>query len=155
MVEKRKKTRNPVRDISLRVAKAAVLAILMYVLYLLTTMLLAPLLEYVPGIMETIEALVMVFIVFMILGNLTRGTILHHFLNIARSLFVVAYLLLSMGDGIVGTSYESYTITLDLTMFYAFAAVLSLLSFARSILQTIHCLNERAEATYALQTQAR
>lgn len=154
MVEKRKKTQNPVKDIAFRVAKAAVHAILIYVLYLLTTMLLAPFLEYIPGIMETIEAFVIVFTVFMILGDLTRGTIFHHFLNAARSLFVVAYLLLSMGDGVVGTSYEIFTITLDLTMFYAFAAVLSLLGLARSILQAVNYLNERAEAAYALQTQA-
>ncbi len=155
MVEQNRKPQNKVKDISSRVAIAAVRAILMYVLFMLTTMLLAPLLEYMPGIIETIETFVIVFTVFMILGDLTRGTIFHHFLNVARSLFVIAYLVLSIGDGMVGTSYESYTITLDLTMFYAFAATLSLLGLARSILQTISYVNERTEAVYALQAKTK
>jgi hypothetical protein len=154
MVEKRRKTQNPVKDASLRVAKAAVHAILIYILYMLTAMLLAPLLEYIPGITETIEAFVMVFTVFMILGDLTRDTIFHHFLNTARSLFVIAYLLLAMGNGMISANYESFTLTLNLTTFYTFAAVLSLLGFARSIMQTIHYLNERGEAACVLQTQA-
>lgn len=155
MVEQRKKTKNKVKDISLKVAIAAVRAILMYVLFMLTMMLLAPLLEYMPGMIETIETFVIVFTVFMILGDLTRDTVFPHFLNVARSLFVIAYLLLSIGDGMVSTSYGSYTITLDLTMFYAFAATLSLLGFARSILQTINYLNEKTEVVYALQTKTR
>jgi len=80
MVEQNRKSENKVKDISLRVAIAAVRAILMYVLFMLTTMLLSPLFEYMPGIIEMIETFVIVFTVFMILGDLTRGTIFCHFL---------------------------------------------------------------------------
>ena len=155
MVEKNKKPQNKIRDISSRIAIAAVRAILMYVLFMLTTILLAPLLEYMPGIIETIEMFVIVFTVFMILGDLTKGTIYCHFLNVAKSLFVIAYLVLSIGDGMVGTSYQSYSITIDLTMFYAFAATLSVLAFARSILQTISYVNEKTEAVFALQSKVK
>ena len=155
MLEKSKKPQNKIKDISSRVAIATVRAILMYVLFMLTTILLAPLLEYMPGIIGMIETFVIVFTVFMILGDLTRGTIFGHFLNVAKSLFVIAYLVLSVGDGMVGTSYQSYSITIDLTMFYAFAATLSLLGFARSILQTISYVNEKTEAVFALQSKAK
>ena len=155
MHEKSKKSQNKIKDISSRVAIAAVRAILMYVLFMLTTILLAPLLEYMPGIIGTIETFVIVFTVFMILGDLTRGTIFGHFLNVAKSLFVIAYLVLSVGDGMVGTIYQSYSITIDLTMFYIFAATLSLLGFARSILQTIGFVNERTEAGFALQARTK
>jgi hypothetical protein len=54
----------------------------------------------------------------------------------------------------ISANYESFTLTLNLTTFYTFAAVLSLLGFARSIMQTIHYLSERGEAACVLQTQA-
>jgi uncharacterized ion transporter superfamily protein YfcC len=149
MVEK-KKPRNPIRDISFRVAKAAIAAILIYVLYLLLLSLLAPLFEFIPWLAGTIEVFVIVFIVLMILGDLTKGTIFQHFFNVARSLFVIGYLLVSMGNGKIGVSYENFSLTLDLTIFYGFAVVLGLLSLAKSILQAINYLNERAEITEGL-----
>jgi uncharacterized ion transporter superfamily protein YfcC len=151
MVEEKKNRPNKVRDVSFRVARASVTAILIYVLYMLVASLLTPVFELVPWLAETIEAFVVVFIVFMILGDLTRGTIFHHFFNAARSLFVIAYLLISMGDGGFSMSYENFSLTVNLTMFYTFAVVLSLLGLVRTILKAISYLNERAEVASGFQ----
>ena len=150
MVEEKKRG-NLVRDVSFRVAKAAVKAILVYLIYFLLVPLLAPLFELIPGFMESIEVFVVVYIVLMILGDLTAKTVFQYFFSTARALFFMAYLLLSMGDGVFNTSYESFSLTVNLTLFYTVAVLLSLLGFARTILQAINFMHERAEAESGLQ----
>jgi hypothetical protein len=151
MVEKQKKSKNLVKDVSFRVAKATVKAILVYLIYFLLVPMLAPLFELIPGFMESIEVFVIVYIVLMILGDLTAKTVFQYFFSTARALFFMAYLLLSMGDGVFNTSYENFTLTVNLTLFYTVAVLLSLLGFARTILQAINFMHEKAEAESGLQ----
>ena len=151
MAEQQKKNKNLVKDISFRVAKATVKAILVYLLYFLLMPMLSPLFEMVPGFVESIEAFIAVYIVLMILGDLTSKTVFQHFFSTARALFFMGYLLLSMGDGVFSTSYESFSLTVNLTLFYTIAATLSLLGLARTILQAINFMHEKAEADSNLQ----
>ena len=151
MVEQQKKSKNLVKDVSFRVAKATVKAILVYLIYFLLVPMLAPLFELIPGFMESIEVLVIVYIVLMILGDLTAKTVFQYFFSTARALFFMAYLLLSMGDGVFNTSYENFSLTVNLTLFYTVAVLLSLLGFARTILQAINFMHEKAEADSGLQ----
>jgi len=151
MAKQQKKSRNLVRDVSFRVAKATVKAILIYLLYFLLAPMLAPLFEMVPGFIESIEVFVAVYIVLMILGDLTAKTVFQHFFSTARALFFMGYLLLSMGDGVFSTNYESFSLTVNLTLFYTIAATLSLLGLARTILQAINFMHEKAEAESNLQ----
>jgi len=151
MAEQQKKSKNLVKDISFRIAKATVKAILVYLIYFFVAPMLAPLLEFIPGFAESIEAFIVFYIVLMILSDLTAKTILEHFFNTARALFFMGYLLLSMGNGVFSTSYESFSLTVNLTMFYAIAVTLSLLGFAKTILQAINFMSERAEETSDLQ----
>jgi hypothetical protein len=151
MAEGKKKSKNLVKDVSFRVVKAAVKAILVYLLYFLLAPMLAPLFGLIPGIIESIEAFVAVYIVLMILSDLTERTVFQYFFSTARTLFFMAYLLLSMGDGVISTSYENFSLTVNLTLFYTIAVTLSLLGFASSILQAINFMSERAEATSGLQ----
>lgn len=147
MGEQQTKTKNLVKDVSFRVAKATVRAILVYLLYFFLMPMLSPLFEMVPGFVESIEAFVIIYIVLMILGDLTAKTVFQHFFNTARSLFFLGYLILSMGDGVFSANYESFSISVNLTLFYAIAATLSLLGFARTFLQAINFLHEKSEAT--------
>lgn len=151
MAEQQKKRRNLVKDLSFRVAKASVKAVLVYLLYFFLAPMLAPLFEIVPGFMESIEAFLIVYIVLMILSDITSKTIFEHFFNTARALFFMGYLLLSMGDGVLSMSYESFSLTVNLTMFYAIATTLSLLGLAKTILQAINFMHERAEAAADMQ----
>jgi uncharacterized ion transporter superfamily protein YfcC len=151
MAEQQKKRRNLVKDLSFRVAKASVKAVLVYLLYFFLAPMLAPLFEMVPGFMESIEAFIIVYIVLMILSDITSKTIFEHFFNTARALFFMGYLLLSMGDGVLSMSYESFSLTVNLTMFYAIATTLSLLGLAKTILQAIDFMHERAEAAADMQ----
>ena len=145
------KSNNIVKDVSFRVAKATVKAILVYLLYFLLMPMLSPLFEMVPGFVESIEAFIAFYIVLMILGDLTSKTVFQHFFSTARGLFFMGYLLLSMGDGVFSTSYESFSLTVNLTLFYTIAATLSLLGLARTILQAINFMHEKAEADSNLE----
>jgi hypothetical protein len=151
MIEQQKKSKNLVKDVSFRVAKATVKAILVYLIYFLLVPMLAPLFELIPGFMESLEVFVIVYIMLMILGDLTAKTVFQYFFSTARALFFMAYLLLSMGDGVFNTSYENFSLTVNLTLFYTLAVLLSLLGFARTILQAINFMSERAEANSGLQ----
>ena len=151
MVEEKKSSQHAIKDVSFRVVKATVKAALIYVAYFFLAPLLAPIFELVPSLMGTIEAFVIVYIVLMIMGDLTERTIFQYFFSTARSLFVIAYLIISLGDGIISVGYENFSLSVNLTMFYTFAVVLSLLGFARSVLQAINFLNERVETSSGLQ----
>jgi hypothetical protein len=145
MVEAKKKSQSRVRDLAFRVTSAAVKAVLVYLSYFFLAPLLAPIFELVPGFAGTIETFVAVFIVLMVLGDLTKRTIFQFFFSTARSLFVIAYLILSLGNGIINVGVENLSLTVNLTMLYTIAMLLGLLGFARSVLQAISFINERAQ----------
>ena len=151
MAEQQKKSKNLIKDVSFRVAKATVKAILVYLLYFLIAPMLAPLFGLIPGFMGSIEAFIAVYIVLMILSDLTAKTVFQYFFNTAQALFFMAYLLFSMGDGVLSMSYENFSLTVNLTLFYTIAVTLSLLGFARTILQAINFMHEKAEASSGMQ----
>jgi hypothetical protein len=152
MIEQNKNTKNTLKEITYRVLKASLKVLLIYVIYILVTPMLAPLFEMVPDLMSSIESFVIIFVVLMVLSDLSQNTILHHFFNTARSLYIIGYLLLSMGDGVMSLSYESLSLTVNLTIFYGIAVLLSLLGLARSILQAIEYMNKKAEKEVSFQS---
>ena len=146
MAEEKKKNKNKIKDMAFRVVKASVKAILVYLLYFFVAPLVSPLFGLIPGFMETVELFVTVYIVLMILSDLTAHTIFQYFFNTGRALFVIAYLILQLGTGVISMDVENFSLTLNLTTFYTIAALLSLLGLAKTVLQAINFLNERAES---------
>jgi hypothetical protein len=151
MAEKQKKSQNLIKEVSFRVCKATIKAIIVYLIYFFLSSMLTPLFELVPDLLGSIEVFVAVYIALMILSDLTAKTVFQYFFGTARDLFFMGYMLLSMGDGVFSTTYENFSLTLNLTLFYTVAVLLSLLSFARTILQAINFMHERAEAGSNLQ----
>jgi hypothetical protein len=81
----------------------------------------------------------------MVIGDLTSGTIFQYFFNAARALFVICYLIFSLNGGIFGITVQNISLSIDLRLFLTIATLLSLLGFAKSILQAVDYLNTRAE----------
>ena len=146
MVEEKKKSPNKVRDWAFKVAKATIKATLFYLIYFLVSPYLAALSALVPGFAETIELFVAVEIVLMILSDLTANTIFQCFFSAGMSLFTIAYLVFALGDGVLNLNLENFSLTVNLTVFYAIAATLGLLGLARSVLQAVNFMSERAES---------
>ena len=145
MVEQNGNNKNLIKEITYRILKASLKVIIIYLIYTLVTPMLAPIMEMVPYLMESIESFVIFFVVLMFLSDLTQDTIYQHFFNTALHLYIIGYFLLSMGDGVMSLSYESLSLTVNLTIFYTIAVLLSLLGLARSILQAIEFMGRKAE----------
>jgi hypothetical protein len=135
------------RGIVFRALKAAIKGILFYIIYFVLSQLLAPVSTLVPGLQQMIETFFIVYIVLMIVGDLTSGTIYQHFFNVTEALFVIGYLLFSLRRGVFGTSFENVSLMVDLRLFLVIAVLLSLLGLAKTVLQAINYMSEKAEIT--------
>jgi hypothetical protein len=133
------------RSFLFKAVKAAVKAIIFYVVYLFLWGFLAPFSEFVPGLQQTIEAFVMVYIVLMVVGDISSGTIFQYFFNVAKALFVIGYLIFSLSGGVFGISFENINLVVDLRFFLAIATLLGLLGLAKSVLQAVNYMSEKAE----------
>jgi hypothetical protein len=137
---------NRARDIAFRIAKASLKATLVYLLYFLAMPLVMPVFGFVPSFVGMIEVFVTVYIVLMILGDLTDRTVFHCFFNAAKALFIVAYMVFAVGDGAITLPAGSLTLTVNLSLVYTFAAVLGLLGLVKAIMEAIFFMSERAES---------
>jgi len=135
------------RGIAFRALKATIKGILFYIIYFVLSQLLAPVSTLVPGLQQMIETFFIVYIVLMIVGDLTSGTIYQHFFNAAKALFVIGYMLFSLRGAVFGTSFENVSLMVDLRMFLVIAVLLSLLGLAKTVLQAINYMSEKAEIT--------
>ena len=145
MDEKGDDSRRKMRRIVFLALKATIKATIFYVIYFIVSGFLAPVSELIPGFQQMIEAFVMVYIVLMIISDLTSGTIYQHFFNAAKALFVMAYLILSLNGGLFGVTFENVSLLVDLRVFLVVAMLLSLLGLAKSVLQAINYMSEKAE----------
>jgi len=127
--------------------KATIKGILFYIFYFVLWSFLAPVADVIPGLQLMIETFVIIYIILMIIGELASGTIFQYFFNGAKALFVICYLILSLNGGIFGVTFQNISLSIDLRLFLTIAILLSLLGFAKSVLQAVNYLNERTEYT--------
>jgi len=148
MAEKKNDFKKRVRNFAFKALKATVKGLLFYGIYFVLWMFLAPLSEIITGFQQMVETFVITYVILIIIGELASGTIFQYFFNAAKALFVICYLILSLNGGIFGMTYQNVNLTIDLRLFLAVATLLSLLGFAKSVLQAINYLNENAEYTH-------
>jgi hypothetical protein len=139
--------RKKIRNFTFKALKATVKGILFYALYFVLWMFVAPISYMIPGLQQMIETFVMVYILLMIVGELTSGTIYQYFFSVARALFVIGYLIVSLNGGIFGLTFQNISLMVDLRLFLAIAVLLSLLGLAKSVLQAINYMSEKAGYT--------
>jgi hypothetical protein len=145
MVDTNTDFKTKARSFTFKALKATIKGILIYGIYLVLWMFLAPVAEIVPGFQQMVETFVMVYIIFTIIGELTSGTIFQYCFNVAKALFVIGYLIFSLKGGIFSLTYENVSVMADLRLFLTIAMLLSLLGLAKSVLQAINFMNEKAE----------
>jgi len=145
MTENKKGFRNHLRSFSVKALKAAIKALIFYGIYFLLSTFLAPVSDMAPSLRQTIEMFMTTYIILLIIGELTAGTIFQYFFKAARALFVILYLMLSLNGGMVGITHENVHLMVDLRLFMAIVMLLSLLGFAKSIIQGVDFLNCRTE----------
>lgn len=125
--------------------KATIKGVIVYVVYFALSQFLAPLSEIVLGFQQTIETFVTVYVILIIVAELTSGSILQHFFNSAKALFVIAYIMIWLETGTFSLTFQNLSFVVDIRVFLTIAMMLSLLGLAKSVLQTIDYVNEKAE----------
>ena len=139
------------KDLASRVLKAAVKTAIAITLYEFAVLYLAPAFDMVSGFAGTVETFFIVYVVLMVAGDLTRHTIVQPFLNGARALLVLFYMILALADSVIAVTIDNATLTLDMNLFFTVAVVLSLVGVASSVLEAINFLSERAEQKSGMQ----
>ena len=145
MVEKKKEPNSRLRRITINVLKAIIKSIIYYAVYSLLWMLFAPAAQIIPGLQTMFETFFIIYITLMIIGELTSGTIYHYFFSAAKTLFVISYMIMSLGGGILNLNYENVSLLVDLRLFVVIAMLLGTLGLAKSVLQAINFMSEKAE----------
>ena len=147
MADSKNNPKKRIRNLTFKALKAAVKGVLFYGIYFFLWILLAPLSEIVPGFQQMVETFVIVYIILIIIGELTSGTVFQHFFNAAKALFVIGYLVLSLKGGIFGLTFKNVSLMVDLRLFLIIVTLLSLLGLTKSVLQAINYMNEKTEYT--------
>ena len=137
--------RERLRRITLKILKATIKAALLYGVYFVLSMFLAPISDVVPGFQQMVETFVTVYLFLMILGEITSGTVFQHFFGAAKALFVILYLIFSLNGGVITLYFQGAQLMVDIRLFLMVAILLSLLGFAKSVLQAINFLNEKTQ----------
>ena len=128
-----------------RAVKATIKGVIIYIFYFVLSLFLAPLSEFVPGFQQTIETFATIYIILAIVAEQTSGSILQHFFNGAKALFVIACIIVWLGTGTFSLTFQNFSLLVDIRVFLTIAMMLSLLGLANSVLQTIDHVNEKAE----------
>jgi uncharacterized ion transporter superfamily protein YfcC len=145
MADTKNDSKKRIRNFTFKALKATVKAVLFYGIYLVLWTFAAPISELIPGFQQMIETFVIVYICLMIIGELASGTIFQHFFSAAKALFVIGYLILSLNGGIFDVTFQNINLMVDLRLFLMVVTLVSLLGLAKSVLQAINYMSEKAE----------
>jgi hypothetical protein len=129
----------------LRALKITLKVITVSVIYVFLMRFLAPASILIPGLEEIITTFTLVYVVLMIVSDVTAGTILQSFFNGVKALFVIGYLIVSLNSGILNITLGSVNWIIDIRVFLIVIMLLGLLGLARSIMQAISFASERIE----------
>lgn len=139
--------KHTIRKYLLRALKITLKVIIISVIYVFLSRFLAPASIFIPALQEIMMTFTVVYVVLMVVSDVTAGTIFQHFFNGARALFVIAYLILSLNRGILNITSGNINLIIDVRLFLIVIMLLGLLGLARSIMQAISFASERAELT--------
>ena len=128
-----------------RILKTTAKVVIVGIIYLILSQFLAPASVMIPGLQDMIATFLIIYVVLMVVCDLTSGSILQHFFSGAKSLFVIAYLIFSLNSGILEYTFGSVNLMIDLRLFLVVAMLLEMLGLAKSVMQGINFMNEKAE----------
>lgn len=137
-----------------KIVKAAVKGAIYFVLiYLVPTLLISQISKLAPdffaGYGQLLGLFAAVMIFFVVASELTSGTIFEHAFNVGRALIIIVFFLLALNGGIVSLNINTegapISIWADLRIYLLMLITIDLIVLAKSILQAVNFLSERAE----------
>jgi hypothetical protein len=128
-----------------RVLKAVAKTVIVLVVFLVISQFFAPLEQIFPQAKTLIETYVMVYVAFVIAGELTKGTIYQFGLSMGKAFFFIGYTIYALNSGIITQTIQSITFSVNLEIFLIMVIFIGTLDFAKSLLQIINCMADKAE----------
>jgi hypothetical protein len=106
--------------------------------------------EGMPNVFSTYEQVfgmfTIVIIFFAIASEITSGTIFQHMFNIGKALVLMVLIVLTLESGIIKLNFQNVRMTADLTFYLVMLLTIDLVGLAKSVLQAINFLSEKAES---------
>ncbi|HVP40964.1 MAG TPA: hypothetical protein VMS95_03335 [Candidatus Krumholzibacteriaceae bacterium] len=133
------------RMILSRVLKATAKSLIVIIVFLILSQMLQPLNQIFPQANALIETYVMVYVVFIVLNELTKGTIYQYALGMGRAFFFMGYTIYALNSGIITQTIEPVTFTVNLEIFLMMIILIGTLDFAKSLIQIINHMATKAE----------
>lgn len=148
MVEKGN-TKSFVRKIVPRVFKAAFLAVLTYIPMYFLSAVTRPLQPFFPWYEPLTNIFAATFIIFLVVGVFSSGTIFQYVFGVARMLVLMLFFICVLNGGIVTLAVPTGGVTmrimLDLTVVLAMLVLTCLLGIAKNVIQAIDFVSGKVE----------
>jgi len=134
-----------------RVVKAVIKGLLWFIfLYVVPMFIISGLSELAPEIFSSYEQLLPVFVAivlfFVVASELASGTIFQHAFNIGKALILMIFIVYALQGGIISIDIMNIHLLADLRIYLAMLLTIDLLGLAKSVLQAINFLSEKAES---------
>lgn len=101
--------------------------------------------QFYPRAYWLIATYVMVYAAFILLREITKGTLYEHVLGMGRAFFFMGYTVYALNSGIITQTMQSVTFTVNLEVFLMMIILIGTLDFAGSLLQIINYLAAKTE----------
>jgi hypothetical protein len=133
------------RTLFSRTPKAVAKSLLVIILFLAFSQMLTSLNQFFPRADVLIEIYVGVYVVFMFLSDLTKDTIYQHVLGMSKAFIFIGYTVYVLNNSIITQTIRSITFSVNLQVFLLMIILIGTLDFAKSLLQIINYIANKAE----------
>jgi hypothetical protein len=135
-----------------KILKATVLGLLWFVLlYALPTLLLSEFAgEVFPGYTQLFSTFAIVIVLFVVISELSAGTIFKHAFNIGKALVFMGFFIYALNGGFVAFDIEIVHVEADVRVFLAMLLAIDFLGLAKSLLQAVDFLAKKTESQLAI-----
>jgi len=127
------------------IAKAAIKTVIVCIIYTVVSQLLEPVSSFIPGLQQMLQNFIIIYIALMVISDLMSGTVFQYIFSASRSGFVIAYLIVSLNSGIFSYTFGNVSLMVDLRVILVVVMLLELLGLAKSVIQEIDFVSQKAE----------
>ena len=146
---KKGKTKTFARKFVPRIVKAALLVVVTYLPFYFLSAFIEPFQSFFPWYDPLTNIFAAVFIIFLVVGVFTSGTIYQYVFGVARALVTMIFFIYTLNGGIIALAVpiEEVTINImvDLRVILAMLVLVCLLGIGKNVVQAIHFVSAKVE----------
>ena len=133
-----------------RVVKAVFKSLIVIGAYFFVMFFLQTMFDLVPSLLSSFQVIVVLFVVFVVVGEFASKTIFQPVISGVRASLVFVYMIYGSSSEVVSLTVDNVSLTMDLGVFFYAGAILSLMSIVVSALELLFFLNKRTESQAGL-----